>query len=144
MQTADPCVSSGMPSTRMLLLATASRLRSRIRSGLADATAQVVTEAELAAQQLQQDWKLFWQEVYREAERLERPGGEAPAPDPSPSAPSRQASATDEQQVSEGGGHHQPEPATRKRASPAQVQETIDQLRAAVAELNQRLEQNTL
>ena len=128
----------------MLLLATASRLRSRIRSGLADATAQVVTEAELAAQQLQQEWQLFWQEVRLEAERLERPGGESPEPDPSPSAPSPQTPATDEQPQSEGGSHGQPEPATRKRASPAQVQETIDQLRADVSGLNQRLEKSTL
>lgn len=128
----------------MLLLATASRLRSRIRGGLADATAQMVMEAELAAQHVQQEWQLFWREVRLEAERLERPGGEAPEPDPSPSTASRQAPAADQQQDSEGDSQPRPEPATRKPASPAQVQESIDQLRAEVAGLNQRLEQNTL
>ena len=133
-----------MPSTRMLLLATASRLRSRIRSGLADATAQVVTETQLAAQQLQQEWQLFWEEVFLEAERLEQSGDGAAEPDPSPSVPSQQQAAADGARESEGDSRHQPEPATRKRASPAQVQESIDQLRAEVAGLNQCLEKNTL
>ena len=134
-----------MPSTRMLLLATASRLRSRIRSGLADATAQVVTETELAAQQLQQEWQLFWEEVFLEAERLEKSGDGAAEPDPPPSVPSQQqAAAADGPRESEGDSRHQPEPATRKRASPAQVQESIDRLRAEVAGLNQCLEKNTL
>ena len=126
----------------MLLLATASRLRSRIRSGLADATAQVVTEAELVAQQLQGEWQLFWEEVRLEAERLEQPGGEAAEPGSSPSATSQQAAA-DEPQKSEGSSP-QSEPTTQKHASPAQVQETIDQLRAEVAALNQGLEKSSL
>lgn len=104
----------------------------------------MVTEAELAAQHVQQEWQLFWQEVQLEAERLEQPGEEAPEPDPSPSTASRQGPAADQQQDSEGESQPQPEPTTRKRTSPAQVQESIDQLRAEVAGLNQRLEQNTL
>ena len=127
----------------MLLLATASRLRSRIRSGLADATAQVVTEAELAGQQLQEEWQLFWEEVRLEAERLERPGDEVSKPTPSPSTPSRQATPADEPQETEGSSHPRMETAAR-RASPAQVQESIDRLRAEVAGLNQCLEQRTL
>lgn len=79
-----------------------------------------------------------------EAERLERPEGEAPEPDPSPSTPSRQTPATNEQQEPEGGSRPQPAPGAQKRASSAQVQETIDQLRAKVAGLNQSLEQNNL
>ena len=125
----------------MLLLATASRLQSRIRSGLADATAQVLTEAELAAEHLQQEWQLFWQEVTLEAERLERPGGKA-AEESDPSS-SRQTSPTAEQQPEEDSQPH-PESGARKQASPAQVQQSIDQLRAEVAGLNQRLEKNAL
>jgi len=128
----------------MLLIATASRLRSRIRNGLADATAQIVTEAELAARQLQQEWQLFWEEIRLEAERLEQPSAEASGPEPSPASPARQAPAADEGQQPEDNSPPRSEPATGKRASPAQVQETIDQLRAEVAGLNQRLEQSTL
>jgi len=130
----------------MLLLATASRLQSRLQSGLADATAQVVTEAELAAQKLQQEWELFWEEVRLEAERLERPGdGGAPQTEEPPSPPPSAAQATngDGQGESAGKGHPT-EPTPQHRASPAEVQETIDQLRAEVAALNQRLEKRAL
>ena len=130
----------------MLLLAAASRLRSRIHSGLADATAQVVTEAELAAQQLQQEWRLFWEEVRLEAERLEQPrsGASAPEPGPSPSRPDTATAEGTEQQPPEEGSGPRPEAGSRKPASSAQVQESIDRLRAEVAGINQSLEQNTL
>ncbi|HBP53026.1 MAG TPA: hypothetical protein DD643_01130, partial [Synechococcus sp. UBA8638] len=73
-----------------------------------------------------------------------RASAEASGRNPPPAPPPRRAPAADERRKPEDDSPPQPEPATGKRASPAQVQETIDQLRAEVAGLNQRLEQSTL
>ncbi|MEB3322212.1 MAG: hypothetical protein VKI81_05260 [Synechococcaceae cyanobacterium] len=102
-----------MTAPQSLLQAAANRLAARLGSGLADAAAGLAVIAQDAPERLRQEWGLFWEEVEREAERLEgrgAAGGESAAP---------------------------PRPA----GAGVDPQERIDALRARVAEIARRLEQ---
>ena len=100
-----------MSTPQTLVQAALNRLTARLGSGLADAAAGLAVLAQDAPERFRQEWDLFREEVELEAERLER--GEA---EPSPGAP---ASAP----------------------MPVDPQQQIDQLRAQVARVARRLEE---
>jgi hypothetical protein len=101
-----------MTAPQSLLQAAANRLAARVGSGLADAAAELALLAQDAPDRLRQEWTLFWEEVEREAERLE--GQE--------------------------GGARESGSATARTPTGADPQERIDTLRARVAAIARRLE----
>jgi hypothetical protein len=97
-----------------------ARLGARLGSGLLDAAAGAAVVLQDAPAQVRRELRLFWEEVELEAERLERGAGE--------------------------GGDPQPHPATAEHAgdppaTPEDVQNRIDALRAQVAGFSRRLDQ---
>ena len=104
-----------MGSPEAVIRATVNRIGARLGHGLADAAAELAVLAQDAPERIRQEWELFREEVRAEAERLER--------QPAPPAASSVESPTGEPPVAS--------------ESP---QDTIDRLRARVAELSQRLE----
>jgi uncharacterized protein YceH (UPF0502 family) len=101
-----------MTAPQTLLQAAASRLAARLGSGLADTAAELAVVAQEAPERFRRELTLFWEEVEKEAARIEAGGNGGAAGDPGDS-----------------GG-----------AGPA-TQDRIDALRARVAELSRRLEQ---
>ena len=103
-----------MSTPQTLLQAALNRLSARLGSGLVDAAAGLAVLAQDAPERLRQEWDLFREEVELEAQRLEHgtPDGEA--------AESGSAVA---------------------QTAPLDPQEQIDQLRAQVAQLARRLEE---
>jgi uncharacterized protein YceH (UPF0502 family) len=104
-----------MSTPQTLVQAALNRLTARLGSGLADAAAGFAVLAQDAPERLRQEWDLFREEVELEAQRLEH--GEAVG---------HGASAQSSSEA---------EPPLAKDA-----QEQIDQLRAQVARLARRLE----
>ena len=104
-----------MGSPEAVIRATVNRIGARLGHGLADAAAELAVLAQNVPERIRQEWELFQEEVRAEAERLEQ----------------KPASTTSASVQSPGG-----EP-TVASESP---QDTIDRLRARVAELSQRLE----
>lgn len=100
-----------MSAPQSLIQAALNRLAARVGSGLIDAAASLAVLAQDAPSRLQQELGQFWEEVEREAERLERGSG------PEPGAGGSGGAATD-----------------------SDPQERIDRLRARVAELARRLD----
>lgn len=100
-----------MSTPQTLVQAALNRLTARLGSGLADAAAGLAVLAQDAPERFRQEWDLFREEVELEAERLER-GEAAPAPGAPASAP-----------------------------MPVDPQQQIDQLRAQVARVARRLEE---
>jgi hypothetical protein len=103
-----------MRTPQSLVQAALNRLVARLGSGLADTAAGLAVLAQDAPARLQQELTLFWEEVEREAERLERDdaGG--------------------------GAGRSAERSGTGRGDDP---QARIDALRAKVAELSRRLDQ---
>jgi hypothetical protein len=103
-----------MSTPQTLLQAALNRLSARLGSGLADAAAGLAVLAQDAPERLRQEWDLFREEVELEAQRLEHgtPDGEA----------GESGSAV-------------------AQTAPLDPQEQIDQLRAQVAQLARRLEE---
>lgn len=74
-----------MSTPQSLLQATINRLGARLGSQLADRAAEFALLAQDAPQRLQREWGLFWEEVQREAQRLDngdavRPGSSSERP----------------------------------------------------------------
>lgn len=141
-----------MSSPRALLQAAVIRLQSRLGSGFADALAEVVNQAEAVGSRLHQELELFWEEVQAEADRIDNNGEacpsckDAPAPDAAtPEATADDASAAGD--ASHGGSADHSTSGGRGTAgrpvTMADVQNTVDALRADVADLSQRLEQSS-
>lgn len=107
-----------MSAPYTLVQAAVYRLSARMGSVLIDTAASLAVFAQDGPARLRQEISLFWEEVELEAERLERGG-----PGPEQAA----AAATH---------------ATAPAAPPPDPQEQIDQLRARVAALAQRLERS--
>ncbi|MFM7314002.1 MAG: hypothetical protein ACKO0M_12690 [Cyanobium sp.] len=105
-----------MSAPQTLVQAALNRLSARLGSGLADAAAGLAVLAQDAPERLRREWDLFREEVELEAKRLEDP--EAPMA----SAPSG-------------------EPGSAPAGSGVDPQDQIDALRAAVARLARRLEE---
>ena len=107
-----------MSAPQSLIQAALQRLAARLGSGLMDAAASLSVLAQDAPERLRDEFQLFWQEVEAEAERIER--GESTSP------------------------HHA---GAAAGAAPAQgapamdPQRQIDDLRARIAALAQRLDQ---
>ena len=104
-----------MSTPQTLVQAALNRLTARLGSGLADAAAGFAVLAQDAPERLRQEWDLFREEVELEAQRLEH--GEAAGPTTA--------------------AHSSP---GAESATPSDPQEQIDQLRAQVARLARRLE----
>jgi hypothetical protein len=115
-----------MTAPQSFLQAAFNRLSARLGHRLLDSAAQLAELAQQAPGQFQQEWSVFWEEVEVEAQRLERgpfAGGTTEAPGAAgPAWPS--ASPQDPPQPS------------------SDPQDLIDALRARVAHLTQRLEQD--
>ena len=114
-----------MSAPQSLLQAALNRLAARLGSGLADTAATLSLLAQDAPARLQQEVSLFWEEVEREAERLER--GDAPSAD---DAGGQARGVWSGFQARAAGA----DPAS------ADPQEMIDALRARVASLAERLD----
>jgi hypothetical protein len=115
-----------MTAPQSLLQAAFNRLSARLGNRLLDSAAQLAELAQQAPGQFQQEWSVFWEEVEAEAQRLERgpfAGGTTAAPD---TAGSAWPSASPQDQP----------------PSSSDPQDLIDALRARVAHLTQRLEQD--
>ncbi|MFN6337330.1 MAG: hypothetical protein ACK41W_01155 [Cyanobacteriota bacterium] len=61
-----------MSTPQSLVQATINRIGARLGGQLADRAAELAVLAQDAPQRLQREWSLFWEEVEREAQRLER------------------------------------------------------------------------
>jgi hypothetical protein len=111
-----------MRAPRSLAQAALNRVVARVGSGLADTAASLAVLAQDAPSRLRDELLLFWEEVEREAERIERSdaGGGAPA-----SAAGAAGAGT------------APSPAHGK----SDPQELIDALRARVAGFSRRLDE---
>lgn len=102
-----------MSAPQTLIQAALQRLGARLGSGLMDAAASLSVLAQDAPERLREEFQLFWEEVEAEAERLERGDG-------------ARAEATG---------------ATASAPAPLDPQGQIDDLRARIAALAQRLDQ---
>ena len=102
-----------MSAPQTLIQAALQRLGARLGSGLMDAAASLSVLAQDAPERLREEFQLFWEEVEAEAERLERGDG-------------ARAEATG---------------ATASAPAPPDPQGQIDDLRARIAALAQRLDQ---
>ena len=103
-----------MSAPQSLLQAALQRLGARVGSGLVDVAANLALLAQDAPERLRQELQLFWDEVEAEAERIER--GEVGEP------AGVERSASD--------------------PTPPDPQDQIDALRARVAAMARRLDQN--
>lgn len=112
-----------MTQPQTLVQAALNRLTARLGSGLADAAAELAVLAQDAPDRLRQEWDLFREEVELEAERLER--GETPEEEGPSDAQATVVS---------------PSPSAAGSAPSADPQLQIDALRAQVARLTRRLE----
>jgi hypothetical protein len=101
-----------MSAPQTLVQAALNRLSARFGSGLADAAANLAVLAQDAPERFRREWELFREEVELEAERLEHPDSAEPQADAVPTA-----------------------------TASADPQDQIDQLRAQVAHLARRLEE---
>lgn len=115
-----------MTQPQTLVQAALNRLTARLGSGLADAAAELALLAQDAPDRLRQEWDLFREEVELEAERLER--GEAQAEEGPADA---QATVVSPSQPASGS------------APSGDPQLQVDALRAQVARLTRRLEDQT-
>jgi len=104
-----------MSTPQTLVQAALNRLTARLGSGLADAAAGFAVLAQDAPDRLRQEWDLFREEVELEAQRLEHCEAAGPTT-AGPSSPGAES------------------------PTPTDPQEQIDQLRAQVARLARRLE----
>lgn len=105
-----------MSAPQSLIQATLQRLAARLGSGLLDAAASLSVLAQDAPERLREEFQLFWEEVEAEAERIERGEGSGPG-------------------TAAAGGAASSHSATR-----IDPQRQIDDLRARIAALAQRLE----
>jgi hypothetical protein len=112
-----------MPAPQTLMQAVVARLGARLGSGLLDAAANAAVVLQDAPEQVRRELRLFWDEVEREAQRLERDAAQ-----PSPAAGAAGAGARADQPAS-------------AVVSAADVQGRIDGLRAQVAGFSRRLDQ---
>ncbi len=110
-----------MSAPQTLIQAALQRLGARLGSSLIDAAATLSVLAQDAPDRLREEFQLFWQEVEAEAQRIEHGDSQAAAAGGAP-APAAAAQAA-------------PGPA------PADPQHRIDALRARIATLAQRLDQ---
>jgi hypothetical protein len=110
-----------MSAPQTLIQAALQRLGARLGSGLMDAAASLSVLAQDAPERLREEFQLFWEEVEAEAQRIERGESEDGRP---PSGWDGGAA----------GGAAQP-------AAPIDPQRQIDDLRARIAALAQRLDQ---
>lgn len=110
-----------MSAPQSLIQATLQRLAARLGSGLLDAAATLSVLAQDAPERLRGELQLFWQEVEAEAARLERGESGGGPPAPSPGAGSAGDSG-------------------RASGVPCDPQRQIDDLRARIAALAQRLD----
>jgi hypothetical protein len=117
-----------MPAPQSLLQAAVNRLAARVGSGLADTAATLTLLAQDAPARVQQELSLFWEEVEQEADRLDRQGATATAPQGSTAS------------ASSGWGGFSAGAGPSGRSAPANPQEAIDALRAQVAQLARRLD----
>ena len=111
-----------MPAPQILLQAALQRLSARLGSTLVDAAAQLSLLAQDTPDKLRQELQLFWQEVELEADRLER--GDDAVVATEPAAWSKADS-----------------PFQTQSQSQQDPQAQIDALRAQVASLVRRLDQ---
>jgi hypothetical protein len=116
-----------MPAPQTLMQAVFARLSARLGSGLLDAAASTAVMLQDAPEQVRRELRLFWEEVEREARRLERDAATS-----SPSAAAEGAGSA---------GHDPASAAASVVVSAAEVQGSIDGLRAQVAGLSRRLDQ---
>jgi hypothetical protein len=101
-----------MPAPKSLLQAIVNRLMARAGSGLADTAATLALLAQDAPQRVSEELSLFWEEVEREAQRLEHRAPTAPVETPM----------------------------GRTGAGSVDTQAMIDALRMQVAQLSRRLD----
>ena len=112
-----------MSAPQTLVQAAINRLSARLGSGLADAAAGLAVLAQDAPERLRREWDLFREEVELEVKRLEHPddGPAAGGAWPSPDRGTDRANAT-------------------PSAANLDPQDQIDALRATVARLARRIE----
>jgi hypothetical protein len=113
-----------MPAPQILLQAALQRLSARLGSTLVDAAAQLSLLAQDTPDKVRQELELFWQEVELEADRLERGDDAVVATAP---AAWTQADSPFQTQA--------------RTQTPQDPQAQIDALRAQVASLVRRLDQ---
>ena len=106
-----------MSAPQTLIQAALQRLGARLGSGLMDAAASLSVLAQDAPERLREEFQLFWEEVEAEAERMERGESQSPA------AQGPEGTAAAEPVV------------------PLDPQRQIDVLRARIAALAHRLDQ---
>jgi hypothetical protein len=146
-----------MSAPLSLIQAALQRLSARIGSGLIDAAASLAVAAQEAPDKLRQELQLFWEEVEAEADRIERhetatPGEEwtNPSQGPASQGPSGgNAWQANRDQAFDPSVDLGTSPATgpatdlagHAAAAPADPQRQIDSLRALIASLARRLDQ---
>jgi hypothetical protein len=134
-----------MSAPSSLIQAALQRLGARIGSGLLDAVASLAVLAQDAPDKLRQELQLFWEEVEAEADRIDRgdtaPAGEWTSPGQGPISETASGHGGPDSSASEPYPAHSPQAGGQPVATMADPQRQIDNLRALIASLARRLDQ---
>ena len=134
-----------MSAPSSLIQAALQRLGARIGSGLLDAVASLAVLAQDAPDKLRQELQLFWEEVEAEADRIDRgdtaPAGEWTSPGQGPTGEAASGHGGPDSPAPEPYSAQSPQAGAQPVATQADPQRQIDNLRALIASLARRLDQ---
>ena len=134
-----------MSAPSSLIQAALQRLGARIGSGLLDAVASLAVLAQDAPDKLRQELQLFWEEVEAEADRIDRgdtaPAGEWTSPGQGPTGEAASGHGGPDSPAPEPYSAQSPQAGAQPVATQADPQRQIDNLRAQIASLARRLDQ---
>jgi len=134
-----------MSAPSSLIQAALQRLGARIGSGLLDAVASLAVLAQDAPDKLRQELQLFWEEVEAEADRIDRgdtaPAGEWTSPGQGPTGETASGHGGPDSPSSDPYSAQGSQAGAQPVASLADPQRQIDNLRALIASLARRLDQ---
>lgn len=134
-----------MSAPSSLIQAALQRLGARIGSGLLDAVASLAALAQDAPDKLRQELQLFWEEVEAEADRIDRgdtaPAGEWTSPVQGPTGETASGHGGSDSPAPEPYPAQGAQVGAQPVAALADPQRQIDNLRALIASLVRRLDQ---
>jgi hypothetical protein len=134
-----------MSAPSSLIQAALQRLGARIGSGLLDAVASLAVLAQDAPDKFRQELQLFWEEVEAEADRIDRgdtaPAGEWTSPGQGPTGEAVSGHGGPDIPAPEPYPAQSPQAGAQPVATQADPQRQIDNLRALIASLARRLDQ---
>ena len=134
-----------MSAPSSLIQAALQRLGARIGSGLLDAVASLAVLAQDAPDKLRQELQLFWEEVEAEADRIDRgdtaPEGEWTSPGQGPTGETASGHGGPDSPAPDPYSGQGTQAGDQPVSSQSDPQRQIDNLRAQIASLARRLDQ---